>query len=204
MIKAILFDADGVLINSERFSVQLVRDYGISTEKTLPFFNGIFQDCITGTADLKEVIGPFLTEWGWERSVDEFLDYWFKSEHQIDQPLIEYIQTIRKAGIKCYIATNQEKHRVAYMLDRMGFKISFDKVFASAHLGYKKPSRDFYQQLMHKLPSIQKSEVLFWDDTDENVDAARQFGISAELYTNLREFQNKHEEVSRLSYRLIF
>ena len=32
MIKVVLFDADGILINGEMFSVQLARDYGINAE----------------------------------------------------------------------------------------------------------------------------------------------------------------------------
>jgi beta-phosphoglucomutase-like phosphatase (HAD superfamily) len=43
MIKVVLFDADGVLINTELFSVHLARDYGISMETTLPFFTGFLR-----------------------------------------------------------------------------------------------------------------------------------------------------------------
>jgi len=62
MIKAILFDADGVLINGEMFSNVLDRDYGIPSDKTLPFFSGIFREAVSGKADLKEIITPHLKE----------------------------------------------------------------------------------------------------------------------------------------------
>ena len=40
MIKAIIFDADGVLIHREKyFSERLEDDYGIPREKSLEFFN---------------------------------------------------------------------------------------------------------------------------------------------------------------------
>jgi len=194
MIKVVIFDADGVLINGEKFSIQLARDYGISTDVTLPFFTGIFKDCIIGKADLKEVLPSYLKTWGWGKSVDEFLNYWFKSEHNIDQELVSYIQNLRSRGIVCCLATNQEKHRFEYMLSKMNFSNVFDQVFASAHLGYKKPNLEFYDRLTEKLVDINKDEILFWDDTWENVKAAKQFGIHAELYTNFNSYKECMED----------
>ena len=60
-IKAIVLDADGVIINKpDMFSVQYQKEFGISNEVMLPFFKGRFQDCLTGKADLKEELKPFL------------------------------------------------------------------------------------------------------------------------------------------------
>jgi putative hydrolase of the HAD superfamily len=90
MIQLVILDADGVLIHAERFSKQLERDYRITTQITEPFFSGPFKECLIGKADLKEELGPYLKKWGWQKSVEEFLDYWFTAEHKIDQSLIEY------------------------------------------------------------------------------------------------------------------
>ena len=70
MIKVVIFDADGVLINQERFSDAFARDYNISDDKIMPFFTGPFQECMTGKADLKEAILPYLNVWGWTKGVD--------------------------------------------------------------------------------------------------------------------------------------
>ena len=191
MIKVLVFDADGVLINGEMFSKKLAKEYGISTEQTAPFFKGVFNDCLVGNADLKESISPYLEEWGWKTGVDGFIDYWFSSEHSIDQELIEYIQDLRKNGIKCFVATNQEKHRAEYMFSKMGFDKSFDKLYASAHLGHKKPSLDFYAKLVSELGDVKKEEILFWDDAPENITGAREFGINAELYTSFEDFKKR-------------
>lgn len=194
MIKAILFDADGVLINSEMFSRHLAKDYGISTDITDPFFTGPFKDCLIGNADLKEILPPYLKEWGWEKSVDDFLDYWFESEHKIDEELVQYIQELRGRGVKCYLATNQEKYRVQYMLDKMGFSQCFDKIYASAHLGYRKPAMEFYTKVTEDL-GLDKEEILFWDDTQGNIEAAKDFGIKTELYLSFEDFKNKMKTI---------
>lgn len=189
MIKAILFDADGVLINAEVFSKVLEREYGISTEITLPFYTGPFQACLKGDADLKEILSPYLEEWGWKKSVDEYLMEWFKAEHLIDEDLINYIQDLRSKRIKCYVATNQEKYRAEYMLEQMGFKNSFDKLYASAHLGYQKPEVKFYEKVFNDIGDINKDEVLFWDDSPNKVAGAKEFGIHAEIYTSFEDFK---------------
>jgi len=121
MIKVVLFDVDGVIVNAEMWSKQLANDYGINPSIIDTFFKKEFQNCLIGKADLKVSISPYLKKWGWDKSVDDLLEYWFKSEHKIFEPLIIYIQNLRTKGIKCYLATNQEKYRTEYMLDQMKF-----------------------------------------------------------------------------------
>ena len=80
MIDVILFDVDGVLVNGKSFSFYLERDYGITTDMTAAFFSDKFFPCLTGSADLKVEISDYLQQWGWTKSVDAFLDYWFTCE----------------------------------------------------------------------------------------------------------------------------
>jgi|SRR3989344_8225392 len=192
MIKVIIFDADGVLIPHKRgFSITLAEKHDISLEKTLPFFAGPFQECLVGDKDIKEALTPYLEEWGWDKGVDTLLDYWFKLEHNIDEELVDYIQGFRHKGIQCFLATNNEKHRFQYILEKMGFEDMFDKTYASAHLGHKKPNKEFFSKIFEELSNVQKNQILFIDDDKENIQGAKDFGINAELYTSLEDFKEK-------------
>lgn len=196
MIKVLIFDADGVLINGDIFSKRFSKEYNIDISKINPFFDGPFKDCLVGKADLKEVLAPYLEKWGWKDGVDNFLEYWFSTEHSIDQELINYIQEHRKNGIKCVIATNQEKYRADYLFNKIGFVNSFDKMYVSAHLGHKKTNKEFFEKLVNDLNSIRKDEILFWDDDMENINTAKEFGINAELYTTFEDFKKKMDDYS--------
>ncbi len=195
MIKAILFDADGVIINTEMFSVQLAKDYHIDPQKLLPFFKNEFQKCLTGKADLKVELQPYLKQWGWTKSADDFLTYWFASEHKIDESLIAYIQTLRRRGIPCYMATNQEKYRTEYFLTRMGFAESFDAIFSSSQLGEKKPDTAFFKKILTNLKPLQAEEILFWDNSPSHINGAKQVGIHAQLYTNFEDLKKKTDQL---------
>ena len=84
-IKAICFDADGVVVNPQmQFSKHLKREHGISPEMTRSFFNGIFNDCLVGKANLSEVLPNYLQGWNWKGSVDEFIATWLERDHVID------------------------------------------------------------------------------------------------------------------------
>lgn len=193
MIKVILFDADGVMVNGERFSTALERDYGISKDFTLPFFNGPFQECLVGEADLKELIAPYLLTWGWDKGVDTFLEYWFTIEHKLNDELIAHIQELRKQGVLCFLATNNEKYRFQYMLENMGFSQSLDKAYASSSLGSKKPDHNFFLKILNELENIEKDEIFFTDDDLDNVNSAKEFGINAEMYTSFEDFKKQLE-----------
>lgn len=190
MLKALILDADGVIINGIRFSQRLKVDYGLTIEDTAAFFQGKFQECLVGKADLKKELPQHLKEWGWNKSVEEFLEYWFKSEHQLNQELINYLSSI-KNKIKCYVATNQEKYRTEYIIDKMGFNQIFDKVFSSAYIGHKKPQKEFYEYFLKNIGDINKEEIIFWDNSKEHISSAQKVGLKAELYKNFNDFKTK-------------
>lgn len=197
MIKVIIFDADGVLVHSKRrFSTTLAEKHGISLKSTLPFFNGPFQECLVGNSDLKEIILPYLDKWGWDKGVDTLLDYWFSLESQTDKLLIKYIKELRQKGVICLLATNNEKYRFKYMMSKMGLQKVFDKTYASAHLGHKKPNQSFFLKIYKELGKIDKKEILFVDDSIENIKGAKKFGINTEFYTT---FDNLKKKISLLN-----
>ena len=66
-------------------------------------------------------------------------------------------------------------------------------MFASAHLGSKKPDQEFFEKVCDQLGVDDKRQILFWDDSLENVEAAREFGIAAELFANKEDFYKTME-----------
>jgi putative hydrolase of the HAD superfamily len=191
MIRAILFDVDQVLVNlgGKYFTVHLEEQYNIPQNVTAPFFEGEFMDCIVGKKDLKEILPKYIEEWGWKGTLEELLHFWHTSEHIVNEPLMEELTRYRGNGIKVYLATNQEKYRMEYILNEMGFRDIFDDAFASAHLGHRKPAKECFQSILQSLVIFEPQDILFWDYLLENVEAAREVGLHAEQYQNFEHFK---------------
>ena len=184
MIKAILFDVDGLVLKarSQFFSERLAQEQGIPNEEVAEFFKNDFKKCSFGTADLKEVISPYLPKWKWSGSVDELLTYWFETESTKDLDVLDVVKSLRGKGVRCYIATRQEKYRLEYLLEIVGLKEYFDGAFCTCTIGHDKNTGEFYEYILREL-KLDPLEVLFFDDTQANVDAAHGLGIESYFYT---------------------
>lgn len=194
--KAILFDIDGILITGEKtlFSHRLAEELDISIEKINEFFEKDFRECSFGRADLKEKIKPYLEKWKWKGDTNSFLQYWFESEgiknKNLNRKILGEIEELEKEGIKCYIATRQEKYRMQYLSENLGLKNYFDGVFCTCNIGYDKSEPQFFIQVLEKL-NLKPEEILFFDDKEKNINTAKALGIEAHLYDgtkSLKEF----------------
>ena len=188
MIKAICFDADGVMVNPAfQFSRHLHEVYGIEPKTTMPFFGGVFGECLTGKKQIRDELPPYLTSWGWHKGVDEFIQTWLEQDDVIDEKMVQVVRQLRKAGMPCYLATNQERNRASYMRNQMGFEALFDSCFISCEMGCQKPDAAYYRHIESSL-GVKPQEILFWDDSKGHVETARQRGWQAKVYNSYDEF----------------
>jgi putative hydrolase of the HAD superfamily len=186
-IQAVILDADGVVIHPWRFARFLERKHAITPQMTRSFFRTSFEDCLVGRADIKDVLPPFLDEWGWRGSLDEFLTTWFEVEDAVDDRVIDVIHGLRRSGVLCCLATNQERHRAAYMRTEMGFSEVFDRLYFSCDLGCQKPEPAYYATIERDLGLV-GDRILYWDDSAGHVESAREVGWNAKVYTAFEPF----------------
>lgn len=195
MIKVVLLDGDGVLLKKHKyFSEMYAEKHGVDLEKITPFFTGPFGACKKGQADVKEELAPYLKDWGWDKSVDEFLDYWFTSDTVEDEQVVAEAQKLREKGLKCYLASDQEKYRAEYIKSQTKLGQAVDGLFVSCDMGCSKSEPVFFEKVLKQL-SVESSEVLYWDDEEENVAVAKKLGIDARVYTSFDDFVEQMQSI---------
>ena len=192
MIKVVIFDADGMVIRAEMFSNILSKTYNIPLQEILPFFENEFQLCLVGKSDIKVELKKYMKKWKITKSIDKLLEDWFKFEDKVDKRLLRVIIKLQTNGIKCVLATNQEKSRTRYLLDKMNFDNVFDEVYSSAEIGFRKPTQEFYhyiyKELKKQIKNLKKEEIVIWDDREKNITAARSYGFKAKVYAKFNDF----------------
>lgn len=179
--KTILLDLDGVVVTGTRFSAQYEEEYGVSQLELMKFFTGPFQQCLIGKADLKTELAPYLTQWNFPGTRDEFMHYWFSRGAEPNIDLLNELQLLRSNGVTTYILTNNEQYRTEYMWRDHGMHQYFDGIYSSARLGMLKDEPQFFTTVLreiHQKPGM----CLFLDDDEVNVSTARKCSIDAHFY----------------------
>lgn len=188
MVRAVLFDVDGVLVHPWRFRSILWSKHRISSRMTEPFFRGPFVECLEGRSDLLEVLPPFLKAWHWSGSATDFVETWLKVEDAPNREVLDIVEKVRGSGVPCFIASTQERHRARYLAAVMRFEKKFDGLFFSSDLGIRKPDKEFFSAVSDRIGHPAK-ELLFFDDAAENVHAAKSAGWSAEQFRTVRKLR---------------
>lgn len=180
-IDTVLFDADGVVqYGTVDWRATL---YGfVEPSSAEEFVLDLIASEVpthTGKGDFPEVVADLLRRWSSTASVDEVLQLWHRFE--ADPVVVGWIQDLRKAGIGCHLATNQQTYRRAIMHDERRYGDWFDQTFYSCDLGLAKPDPAYFRAIL-TVVDRPASSVLFIDDNEANVEGARRVGIHSELY----------------------
>lgn len=185
----LVLDIDGVVSLAHAGSARpwfrdLQADWGIDPdEMARDYFAGVFQDVLRGRLDLLVTLNEWLGPRGLADRLEEFVAYWFERDSVLDAAVLAEADGWRKrTGGRCYTASNQEHHRIAFLRDEKGLGAHFDEIVYSAALGVCKPDRVFFTNAQARMGVTAAQSILFIDDTAANVDAARACGWRAMLY----------------------
>ena len=180
MIRAVLFDADGVLQSSPKF-LAMVAAF-VPEQQRSAFAQAIFdaeQPCLTGNADFGERLYLVLAEWKLESSFDAFVQVFH--DIQIEEDVLRHVEAIRNSGVMCCVASNQQSFRAKHMSSVMGYAKTFDREFYSYAIGVAKPDPQYFRLILAAL-SLTPDQVLFIDDSIPNVRAASEVGLRSEHF----------------------
>lgn len=206
----IFFDVDGVLINGyhagapnpAKWSENIEVDLGLDRacfERLLfaPGKDGSpprFHACLIGEADLAATLNSILPYCGYEGDPEAVIEYWLDKDSALNQPLLDAIDRIRAATAhRLFIASGQERRRATHLWDVLGLKRYFKSAFWTCDLGVLKYGPDFFCLMNQKLDlDFDNDPPLFFDDRENVVEAAKQAGWDAVLYSRLEDVTGHH------------
>ena len=179
-----MVDVDGVLVNGRpgdgrHFATDLEADLGVSIEKLqAEFFAPHWEAIVTGRVAMLERLVPVLARLAPTLPVERFLAYWFENDARVDEEIRSALCDYRAAGVRVFLATNQEHLRARYLMETLGLAHDVDGMFYSAALGDRKPGAAFFR-LAAERAGAKPADIAFVDDAGVNVEAARKAGWDA-------------------------
>ena len=172
MIKAALFDLDGVLIDSETLYTRFWENVGKVHKLPSP----TFAYDIKGTT-LDDILTTYFPEPEVRQSVDRLLH---KFENEIVYPVfpgaLEFVDSLRGRGLETVIVTSSDNKKMDFLFaQHPDFASHFDAIVTAADVTHSKPHPEPYLVGAAKAGADAK-ECLVFEDSFQGLESGRRAG----------------------------
>ena len=193
--KAVIFDMDGVLIDSEPVHYEI--------EKLIFDLLGIqVSDAIHRTymgASNDFMYSDLKSRFNLSTSVQELIQfdddyrssYLINLKHvDINPGVLDLLTELKTAGIKLAVATSSSPEIASVLLNRCEIASFFDSVITTSVAGKSKPAPDVYLLAAHRLGVLPKDCIVF-EDSPNGLSAAKNAGMYCIVIQNDNQFDNQ-------------
>jgi beta-phosphoglucomutase len=178
---AVIFDMDGVLIDSEpihrEIEKKLFDELGVIVpeEVHLSYMGAsgefMYSD-LKSRFELPELVGELMEK------DDRFRCDYFKHLEgiQLNDGVLPLLEEIKSAGLKLAVATSSSPEMVSILLNRCEISSFFDAIVTTIEAGASKPSPDVYLLAAQKI-GIAPASCIVFEDSPNGISAAKSAGM---------------------------
>ncbi|NLW08758.1 MAG: HAD family hydrolase [Firmicutes bacterium] len=185
MIKAFIFDMDGVIVDSEplHFEVnrRIMRDFGLE-------FSDEFFHAYVGITN-EQMWADLIERYSLNTTIEELQkkDFLLKKEVFRDlQPIKgipELLANLKKDGIAIGLASSSEKAFIEMVLEELGIRGYFQAVVSGEEVERSKPEPEIFLRAAELL-NVDPADCLVLEDSRHGVEAAKRAGMKCIGYQN--------------------
>ena len=206
MIKSIIFDMDGVLIDAKDWHYEALNKslaiFGleISRHDHVVTFDGLSTGqklkMLSKTHVLPETLHDFINEMKQQYTMD--------ITHQLCKPIFHHqyaLSKLKEEGYQLAVASNSIRNTVKVMMNKSSLERYLDFYLSNQDVSVGKPDPEIYNLAIRKL-DLAPDECVIVEDNENGLKAARASGahvlkvdsIHDVNYDNIRAFINEVEE----------
>ncbi len=175
MLKAVIFDMDGLMIDSERvcfegFQIEFAK-YGKTMDETMyqlvlgrnkPSIHKAFHEVLGDDFPIESIHDDVLA----------YIDARFKNEGvPLKEGLLELLKYLQANQIKCVVATSSNRDRVDFILHRANIEQYFDAIICGDEVSKGKPNPEIFLKGCAKV-NANYDEVIVLEDSEMGIQAA--------------------------------
>lgn len=203
MIKLVIFDVDGTLVDSESIYVKAALKNLEVNHYNIPM------SAIMGIIGQNKVAGQKLIESTQDDSFD--YDKYIKNYEKIRSEILEkeplklkkgalnILNYCKKHDIKMAIATSTAKDKQTKVLTELGIIDYFDYMVFGDEIKNSKPAPDIYLKVYEHY-NIDKDEMIIYEDSKNGILSAHNAGIKV-VY--IKDIVDVEEEVTSLCFKQV-
>ena len=186
MIKAVIFDLDGVMVESEDAHIEAEKQtflkFGlrISSEE-LHNYTGT-----TAKVMFTDLIAKYKLMTTFEeinRQKEKLLLKFLRQDAEPTKGVLDLVKKLKKKGVQLAIASSSPKKLVDYVLDKLAVRGFFHVVLTAENVEHSKPNPEIFLKAAEKL-GVKPSQCLVVEDAKLGVAAAKQAGMKCIGYRN--------------------
>lgn len=186
MIKAIIFDMDGVLVDSEPFHIEIEKQQFLMNQLSITNeehhrYMGVATNVMWEQIAERHSLNVSVEELTEQNRIESIRFFTEVKEIPVMPGLIDLLEKLQQKKYPMAVASSSFPEIIELILERTGIRKYFQVVVSSQEAGKSKPEPDVFLLAARKL-KVMPNDCLVVEDSKNGIKAAQAAGMSCVAY----------------------